>query len=90
MFLDPAKINLPLEGILAETQEFEKNGNTVRAEVGYRIAGGISIHKGDSEGVKTYFSKAASLTGNARPEYRTIAKRAREAVDIARKYYENI
>ncbi len=89
MFLDPKKITSPLESVLNEARDFEVKGNNMRAEVGYRIAGGVSLYKGDLEGVRTHFAKAASLAGDSHPEYRTIAKRADEAVTVARKYYES-
>jgi hypothetical protein len=88
MFLDPKKITVPLEAVLKEAQDYEAQGNKLRAEVGYRIAGGISLYKGDTDGVNKYFSKAASFAGDSHPEYQTILKRSSEAVAIARKYYE--
>lgn len=88
MFLDPKKIMIPLDGLLKETQDYEAQGNKLRAEVGYRIAGGISLAKGDLDGVNKYFSKAAALAGDSHPEYQTILKRSSEAVSIASKYYE--
>ena len=89
MFLDPKKILTSFENVLNEAREFEEKGNSLRAEVGYRVAGGMSLYKGDVEGVRTHFSKAASLAGNSHTEYKTIAKRADEAVSVARKYYES-
>ena len=89
MFLDPKKILTSFENVLNEAREFEEKGNTLRAEVSYRVAGGISLYKGDVEGVRTHFSRAASLAGNSHTEYKTIAKRADEAVSVARKYYES-
>jgi hypothetical protein len=88
MFLDPKKIMIPLERVLSETQEYESQGNKLRAEVGYRIAGGISLYNGDLDGVNKYFSKAASFASNSHPEYQIILKRSNEAVAVARKYYE--
>jgi len=88
MFLDPKKIMIPLDGVLKDAQEYEAQGNKLRAEVGYRIAGGISLSKGDSDGVNKYFSKAAALAGDSHPEYQTILKRSSQAVEVARKYYE--
>ncbi len=88
MFLDPKKITVALEIILNEARDFEMNGNNIRAEVAYRTAGGVSLFKGDTEGVKNYFSKA-SLLAASRPEYMTLAKKADEAVSVARKYYES-
>ena len=89
MFLDPKKIKSSIENVLSEAQEFETNGNTLRAELNFRIAGGVSLYRADLEGVRKYFSKAASLAGDARPEYRTLAKRADEAITAAKKYYES-
>ncbi len=88
LLLDPKKIQIPLEIFLDEARDFETQGNSLRAEVAYRIAGGVSLFKGDIDGVRTYFSKAASFSGDSRPEYRVIAKRADEAVSIAKKFYE--
>ncbi len=87
MFLDPKKILSPLENILNEAQEYELKGNKLRAEVGYRIAGGISLYRGDVEGVRKYLSKASSFSGEARPQYKVLAKRAEEAVAVAKKFY---
>jgi len=88
MFLDPKKITTPLDRVLTEAQSFEAQGNKLRAEVGYRIAGGISLYKGDLDGVKKYFEKAALFAGDSHPEYQVILKRSDEAVSIARKYYD--
>lgn len=88
MFLDPKKITIPPDKVLSDAQIAEAQGNRMKAEVGYRIAGGISLYKSDLNGVNTYFSKAASIAGDSRPEYQIIVKRSREAVDVARKYYE--
>lgn len=88
MFLDPKKILTPLERVLDEAQENEAQGNKLRAEVAYRIAGGISLYRGDLGGVNKYFAKAASFAGDSHPEYGFILKRSSEAVSIAQKYYE--
>jgi len=88
MFLDPKKITIPLDRVLNEAQDIEAQGNKLRAEVGYRIAGGISLYRGDLDGVNKYFEKAASFAGESHPEYQTIIKRSSEAVNIARKYYD--
>jgi hypothetical protein len=87
MFLDPKKIITPLDKTLKEAQDYEAQGNKLRAEIGYRIAGGISLSKGDLDGVNTYFSKAASIAGDSHPEYQIILKKSREAVAVAGKYY---
>jgi hypothetical protein len=88
LLLDPKKIVSSLETFLSEAQDYEMKGNLLRAEVGYRVAGSMSLWKGDAEGVRKYFTKASMFAGEARPEYRAVAKRSDEAVAIARKYYE--
>lgn len=88
LFLDPKKITTPLESAVSQAAAFESSGNKIRAEVWYRIAGGISLYRGDVEGVRKFFEKASSIAGDSRPEYRTILKRAAEAVSIAKKFYE--
>jgi len=88
MFLDPKKITMPLERVVGDAQEYEAQGNKLRAEVAYRIAGGISLYRSDVDSVNKFFSKAASLAGDSHPEYQVILKRSSEAVAIARKYYE--
>jgi hypothetical protein len=88
MFLDPKKILLPLDALLKEAQDYEARGNKLRAEVAYRIAGGISLYRGDADGVNKYFSKAASFAGDSHPEYQVILKSLSQAVAVAKKYYE--
>ena len=90
LFLDPKRISLSLEDAIAQASDFEAAGNTTRAEVLYRIAGGIALYKGDAGAVRKYFEKAASIAGGSKPEYATIAGRASEAVGLAQKYYENL
>src|SRR5215831_11897950 len=88
LLLDPKKIVASIETILTDAQDCETKGNRIKAEVGYRVAGSLSLWKGDSDGVRKYFAKASSFAGEARPEYRAVTKRSEEAVAIARKYYE--
>lgn len=88
MFLDPKKITSPLDRVLTEAQEFEAQGNRLRAEVSYRVAGGISLYRGDLDGVRKYFEKAASYAGDSHPEYQILLKRSDEAVNVARKFYD--
>lgn len=88
MFLDPKRITAPLDRVLAEAQESEAQGNKLRAEVGYRIAGGIALYRGQVADVQKYFEKAASFAGDSRPEYQIILKHRDEAINVARKYYD--
>lgn len=88
MFLDPKKITSEIDQVISEAMKFETEGNKLRAEVGYRIAGGISLSRGDPNNVRTYFEKAALLAGDSKPEYQILVKRSNEAVNIARKFYD--
>jgi hypothetical protein len=88
MFLDPKKITTTLDHVVSDAQAFETQGNKLRAAVNYRIAGGIALARGDLSGMKTYFEKAAAFAGDSHPEYQVILKRSTEAVNIARKYYD--
>jgi hypothetical protein len=90
LFMDPPKITTSLEEAASRASSFEASGDKTRAEVWYRIAGGIALYKGDAEGVRKFFEKAASISGNSKPEYTTAVGRSQEAVSIARKYYENL
>lgn len=88
MFLDPKKITTTIDQVVSDGQGFEKQGDKLRAEVNYRIAGGIALSRGDSNGMRTYFEKAASMAGDSKPEYQVLLKRSDDAVNIARKFYE--
>ena len=88
LFLDPKKINTSLEEAVGQATAFESSGNRTRAEVWYRIAGGIALYQGDAEAVRKFFEKAAAIAGESKPEYKTAASRPQEAVALAKKYYE--
>ena len=90
LFLDPKKITTSLEDAVNQATAFDSAGNRTRAEVWYRIAGGISLYRGDPEGVRKFFEKASSIAGDRRPEYKTIAGRSQDAVNLARKFYESM
>jgi len=90
LFLDPKKITTSLEDAISQASAFDSTGNRTRAEVWYRIAGGISLYRGDIDGVRKFFEKASSIAGDRRPEYKTIAGRSQDAVNLARKFYESM
>ena len=90
LFLDPKKITIPLEDAISQANSFESSGNKTRAEVWYRIAGGIALYRGDAESVRKFFEKASSIAGDRRPEYKTLASRSQDAVTMARKFYESM
>lgn len=90
LFLDPKKITTSLEDAVSQASAFDSAGNRTRAEVWYRIAGGIALYRGDQDSVKKFFEKASSIAGDRRPEYKTIASRSQDAVNLARKFYESM
>jgi hypothetical protein len=90
LFLDPKKITTSLEDAVSQATTFDSTGNRTRAEVWYRIAGGIALYRGDPESVRKFFEKASSIAGDRRPEYKTIASRSQDAVNLARKFYEGL
>lgn len=90
MFLDPKRITLSLEQALKQASDQEKTGNRIRAEVWYRVAGGIALYHGDVESVRKFFAKANSIAGDSRREYKIVAEESEKAVEISRKYYENV
>ena len=90
LFLDPKKITTSLEDAVSQATNFDSMGNKTRAEVWYRIAGGIALYRGDPESVRKFFEKASSIAGDRRPEYKTIASRPLDAVNFARKFYEGV
>jgi len=90
LFLEPKRITTPLETVLSEASDFESKGDKMRAEVWYRIAGGIALYRRDVAAVRKYFDKASSLAGDSRPEYKIMSHRAEDAVGIAQKFYESM
>ncbi len=90
MFLDPKRITTSLENAVKQAADHEATGNRIRAEIWYRIAGGIALYHGDVEGVRKFFQKALSTAGEPRREYKAISEQPEQAVEISKKYYENL
>ena len=88
LLLDPNKIVSPLGSFLTEAQDNESKGKKLKAEVGYRVAGSLSLWKGDADGVRKYFAKASTLASGSHSEYTFLSQRADEAIGIARRFYE--
>lgn len=90
MFLDPKRVTTPLEQAVRQASEHESAGNKIRAEVWYRIAGGIALYKGDVDEVRKFFQKALLVSGQDRREYKIISEQPERAVEISTKYYESL
>ena len=61
LFLDPKKITTSLEDAVSQATSFDSSGSKTRAEVWYRIAGGIALYRGDSESVRKFSKKPLRL-----------------------------
>jgi hypothetical protein len=84
MFLDPTKIRMTMEEAVKKANEFEKEGDKLKAKIHYEIAGGLAIYKGDVAKVKQYFGKAQKLS---KKEKYYILKVPEKAVAKAQEYY---
>src|SRR5437867_2164446 len=69
LFLDPKKITTSLEDAVSQATSFDSSGSKTRAEVWYRIAGGIALYRGDSESVRKFFEKASTIAGDRRLDW---------------------
>jgi len=83
MLLDPKKIDVDLKEAINKARELEKAGDTLRAAVWYRIAGGLAIYQADVRKVKELFGKYTKLTGITLK----ILEIPEEAVEKAQEYY---
>lgn len=90
MFLDPKRITTPLDQAVRQASDHESTPNKIRAEVWYRIAGGIALYKGNADEVRKFFQKALTVSGQDRKEYKIILEQPERAVEISRKYYESL
>ncbi len=85
MFLDPRKIETPLANVVKTAEEFEKQGDILKAKISYEIAGGLAIYKGDAAKVKEYFGKCQKLSPNS---VYPILRNTEKAVKKAQEYYQ--
>lgn len=83
MFLDPTKVKISMDEAVKKAEEFEKQGNKLRAKVYYRIAGSLAVYKADVAKVKRYFGKAQKLAG----EKYAILQNPEKALAKAQEYY---
>ncbi|MBE0520028.1 hypothetical protein IBX35_03185 [Candidatus Bathyarchaeota archaeon] len=85
MFLDPRKINVPINTAVKEAKKLEKAKDLLRARMWYEIAGGLAIYEGDAKKVVEYFGKSEKIP----PEINyPILKNPKKAVAKAQEYYK--
>lgn len=85
MPLDPRKIKMTLQEAMENAKKFEKDGDMVKANWWYMVAGGLAIYEGDVSKVKQIYGKLGKLMPNA--SY-PILKVPEKAVKKAEEYYK--
>ncbi len=87
LILDPKKVDVSMKDAAEAAKRYEKNRDTIRAVVMYRLAGGLALHEGDVDRVVEYFTEAQRL----QPKERfTILKVPEKAVEKAQEYYKQV
>lgn len=84
IFLDPRKIETSMGEAAKKAKKFEKSGDKTKAEMWYKIAGGLAIYQGSVAKVKKYFGKCEELSNVKYP----ILKIPEKAVKKAQEYYK--
>jgi len=76
---------------IAKAQEYEKNGDHVRARAAYQAAGEISLYEGKLAQTQKFFKKAAEVDPNYVNknvfEYYSKKENAERALAVAREFY---
>jgi hypothetical protein len=84
MFLDPRKIETPMEQAVDNAKKSEKDGDTAKAGMWYEVAGGLAIYEGNVKKVIEYYGEARRVIGR---EYK-ILESPEKAVALAQEYYK--
>ena len=97
LYLEPNKIRVPLESFLSDAQEYETKGNILLAEVGYRIAGMLSLQRESTSdsylnpnfAFASHFKAAQRLATDPK-KYETLLSDPKGSFEIARRYYTEL
>jgi hypothetical protein len=87
LILDPKKVDVSMKDAAEAAKRYEKNRDTIRAVVMYRLAGGLALHEGNAEKVVEYFTEARRLQPK---EKFPILKLPDKAVEKAQEYYQQV
>lgn len=87
LILDPKKVDVSMKDAAEAAKRYEKNKDTIRAVVMYRLAGGLALHEGNVEKVVEYFTEAQRLQPK---EKFPILKGPEKAVEKAQEYYKQV
>jgi len=85
MFLDPRKIETSMKEAAENARRFEKEKNFVKANVWYKIAGGLAIYEGNVKKVVEFFGECERISPSTKY---SIIKNPERAVTKAHEYYE--
>jgi hypothetical protein len=84
MLLDPRKVGVTMKEAAENAKRFEKEKDLIRANIWYRVAGGLAIYEGNVKKVAEYFSESQRLSDT---NY-SILKDPEKAVAKAQEYYK--
>ncbi|MGB9740983.1 MAG: hypothetical protein ACP5IM_07245 [Candidatus Bathyarchaeia archaeon] len=84
MYLNPKKLGVTMKEAAENAKKAEKEKDLVRANLWYRIAGGLAIYEGNVKKVVEYFSESQKISGFSYP----ILKVPEKAVAVAQEYYK--
>jgi hypothetical protein len=84
MFLDPRKIDTPMEEAVRKAEEAEEKEDMAGARMWYEVAGGLALYAGDVKKVVKYYGEAQRVTGQ---KY-MILNNPEKAVAKAQEYYK--
>lgn len=84
MYLNPKKLGVTMKEAAENAKKAEKEKDFVKANLWYRIAGGLAIYEGNVKKVVEYFSECQKISGVSYP----ILKNPEKAVATAQEYYK--
>jgi hypothetical protein len=84
MFLDPRKIDTPIEEAVNKARKAEDEQDVASARMWYQVAGGLALYTGNTEKVVEYYGEAQRVTNQKYP----ILNNPEKAVEKAQEYYK--
>lgn len=84
MYLNPKKIGVTTKEATENAKKAERDKDLVKANLWYRIAGGLALYEGNVKKVVEYFGEYQKISGVLHP----ILKNPEKAVAIAQEYYK--
>ncbi|MGB9676132.1 MAG: hypothetical protein ACPL0C_02960 [Candidatus Bathyarchaeales archaeon] len=84
MLLDPKKVGVNMKEAAENAKKFEKENDLIRANIWYRVAGGLAIYEGNVKKVLEYFGESQRISGTNH----SILKDPEKAVAKAQEYYK--